>query len=143
MIRLPRRVVLSSGLAALASPLLSRPKGALAQDAYPTRPIRMIVPWPPGGVTDVVARLIALKLSTELGQSVVVENRPGASGTIGHAAAAQAEPDGYTLLFGTNSTMRWRRICWARCPTTTRNHLPRFLSLLEARTCCARIRPCR
>ncbi len=104
MIRLPRRVVLSSGLAALASPLLSRPKGALAQDAYPTRPIRMIVPWPPGGVTDVVARLIALKLSTELGQSVVVENRPGASGTIGHAAAAQAEPDGYTLLFGTNST---------------------------------------
>jgi tripartite-type tricarboxylate transporter receptor subunit TctC len=64
----------------------------------------MIVPWPPGGVTDVVARLIALKLSSELGQTVVVDNRPGASGTIGHAAAALAEPDGYTLLFGTNST---------------------------------------
>ena len=104
MTRLPRRVVLSGGLAALASQLLPPPKGAQAQDAYPTRPIRMIVPWPPGGVTDVVARLIALKLSTELGQSVVVENRPGASGTIGHAAAAQAEPDGYTFLFGTNST---------------------------------------
>ncbi|MEA2960564.1 MAG: hypothetical protein QOI46_662, partial [Alphaproteobacteria bacterium] len=63
MIRLPRRVVLSSGLAALVAPLLSGPKGALAEDAYPARPIRMIVPWPPGGVTDVVARLIALKLS--------------------------------------------------------------------------------
>ncbi len=81
MTRLPRRVVLSGGLAALASPLLPPPKGALAQDAYPTRPIRMIVPWPPGGVTDVVARLIALKLSTELGQSVVVENRPVEQGS--------------------------------------------------------------
>ena len=104
MIQLSRRVVLSTGLAAIAAPIIPGTRSTWAQDAYPSRPLRMIVPWPPGGVTDVVARLIALKLSSELGQPVVVDNRPGASGTIGHAAAAQAEPDGYTLLFGTNST---------------------------------------
>jgi tripartite-type tricarboxylate transporter receptor subunit TctC len=104
MVRLSRRVVVSSGLAAIAAPIVFGARRVLAEDAFPSRPLRMIVPWPPGGVTDVVARLIALKLASELGQPVVVDNRPGASGTIGHAAAAQAEPDGYTLLFGTNST---------------------------------------
>jgi tripartite-type tricarboxylate transporter receptor subunit TctC len=104
MIGPSRRLVVSGGLAAIAAPMVIGAGRSAAQDAYPTRAIRMIVPWPPGGVTDVVARLIALKLASELGRSVVVENRPGASGTIGHAAAAQAEPDGYTVLFGTNST---------------------------------------
>ena len=104
MIPLSRRAVVAAGLAAMVAPMVPGARKALAQDSYPTRSLRMIVPWPPGGVTDVVARLIALKLFSELGQTVVVDNRPGASGTIGHAAAAQAEPDGYTLLFGTNST---------------------------------------
>jgi tripartite-type tricarboxylate transporter receptor subunit TctC len=70
---------------------------------YPTRPIRMIAPFTPGSPVDVVARLLAQQLSTELKQSVVVENRPGAGTTIGMKAAAFAEPDGYTLLFQSSS----------------------------------------
>jgi tripartite-type tricarboxylate transporter receptor subunit TctC len=116
MIRLPRRTILAGGFVTLAAPVIFPATRTLAQDAYPNRPIRMIVPWPPGGVTDVVARLIALKLSSELGQSVVVENRPGASGTIGHAAAAQAEPDGYTVLFGSNSTYAMAPYLLAKVP---------------------------
>jgi tripartite-type tricarboxylate transporter receptor subunit TctC len=75
---------------------------AAAQD-YPVRPIRMIAPFTPGSPVDVVARLLAQHMSTQLGQSVVVENRPGAGTTIGMKAAAQAEPDGYTLLFQSSS----------------------------------------
>jgi len=70
---------------------------------YPTRPIRMIAPFTPGSPVDVVARLLAQHLSTQLKQSVVVENRPGAGTTIGMKAAALAEPDGYTLLFQSSS----------------------------------------
>lgn len=98
---LTRRSVLSSLGALAAAAVGSRPAAA---QPYPSRPIRMIVPWPPGGVTDVTGRILAQRLSVELGQAVVVENRPGAAGTIGHAVAAQSEPDGYTLLLATNST---------------------------------------
>ena len=101
MNRLSRRAALSVGLAALAAPMIRR---AGAQAAYPTRVIKIIVPWPPGGITDVTGRVLAQRLTVELGQTVVVENRPGAAGTIGHAAVAQSEPDGYTLLLATNST---------------------------------------
>jgi len=101
MNRLSRRAALSAGLAALAAPMIRR---AGAQAAYPNRVIKMIVPWPPGGVTDVTGRVLAQRLTVELGQTVVVENRPGASGTIGHASVAQTDADGYTLLLATNST---------------------------------------
>ena len=70
---------------------------------YPARPVRMIAPFTPGSPVDVVARLLAQHLSTQLKQSVVVENRPGAGTTIGMKAAALAEPDGYTLLFQSSS----------------------------------------
>jgi tripartite-type tricarboxylate transporter receptor subunit TctC len=76
---------------------------ALAQGAYPNKPITMIVSYPAGGDTDALARLYAEKLSARLGQTVVVENRPGASGTIGNAYVAKATPDGYTLLFTPNT----------------------------------------
>jgi tripartite-type tricarboxylate transporter receptor subunit TctC len=77
---------------------------ALAQ-AYPTKPIRMIVPFPPGGPTDIVGRLVAGEMEKRIGQPVVVENRPGAGGTVGSSAAASAPADGYTLLYGSTSTL--------------------------------------
>src|SRR6267142_767447 len=75
---------------------------ALAQ--YPAKPVRVVVPYPPGGTTDILARLIAAKVTLSLGPSFVVENRPGASGAIGSQAVAKAPADGYTLLMGTAST---------------------------------------
>jgi tripartite-type tricarboxylate transporter receptor subunit TctC len=76
---------------------------ALAQDAA-RGPVTIIVPWAPGGSADTLARLLAQKLSQDLGQSFVVENRPGASGMIGHAAVARARPDGNTILFAASAT---------------------------------------
>lgn len=78
---------------------------ALAQDAYPTKPIRFIAPFPPGGTTDVLCRILAQKLSDSLGRQVVVDNRPGAGGNIGHEVAAKTAPDGYTLLMSSNAAL--------------------------------------
>jgi len=75
------------------------PWTAIAQDAYPARPIRLIVPFPPGAGTDSVARLVAQKLGEAMKASIVIENRTGGGGAIGAAEAARADPDGYTLLF--------------------------------------------
>jgi tripartite-type tricarboxylate transporter receptor subunit TctC len=77
-------------------------RGATAQD-YPNRPVRMVVAFPAGGTLDTLARIVSQKLGEEWGQPVVVENRPGAGGNIGAAAAARAAPDGYTLHFGAQS----------------------------------------
>jgi tripartite-type tricarboxylate transporter receptor subunit TctC len=76
---------------------------ALAQ-AYPARPVRMIVPFPPGGATDLLARVVAQKLGEGLGHQVVVDNRPGAGGTIGSRLMLDAQPDGYTILMSSVST---------------------------------------
>ena len=95
---LHRRTLLAT---ALAAPAL---RAASAQGTWPTRPIVMVNPWPPGGSSDTMARLFAQRFTEMLGQNVVVENRAGASGTIGHGHVAQQRPDGYTLLFATNST---------------------------------------
>src|SRR5687767_6082430 len=65
---------------------------------YPSKPVRIVVPWPPGGVTDVLTRAAAQQMGESMGQQVVVENRPGAGGTIGVGAVAKAPPDGYTLV---------------------------------------------
>src|SRR5512134_999130 len=69
----------------------------LAQE-YPSRPIRLVVPWPPGGITDVISRSLGAALSESLGQQIVPDNRPGAAGTVGVGIAAKSTPDGYTLL---------------------------------------------
>lgn len=71
-----------------------------AQDAYPRKPIRFVVPWPPGGASDLIARLIGQKMSESMGQPVVIENRPGAGGMIGSEVVARSAPDGYTMLYG-------------------------------------------
>jgi len=78
---------------------------ALAADAWPIQPIRFVVPYPPGGPTDLMARLIAEPLAQKLGTTVVVENRAGASGNIGSAHVAQAKPDGYTILLAASGNM--------------------------------------
>lgn len=88
---------------ALSAGLLAVP-AVHAQGAFPNKPLRIIVPYPPGGVTDIMGRLAAEGMARHLGQPVVVENRAGAGGNIGAMAAAQAEPDGYTLFLGTMAT---------------------------------------
>jgi tripartite-type tricarboxylate transporter receptor subunit TctC len=85
-------------LAAVSVAFAAAPAPALAQQAYPTKPIRFIAPFPPGGTSDIVARVAAQKLSDALGKQVIVDNRGGASGTIGYEMAAKSPPDGYTLL---------------------------------------------
>lgn len=94
--RLSRRRF-SAMLAALALPAVFAPP-VHAADTWPSQPITLIVPFPPGGTTDVTGRILARALSAQLGQSVIVENRAGASGNIGSAFVARAKPDGYTLL---------------------------------------------
>jgi tripartite-type tricarboxylate transporter receptor subunit TctC len=94
---LSRRSLLAA-LSTLALPLAAQP-------AWPAKPVRMLVAYPPGGVSDAIARLLAEKLATQLGQPVVVENRAGASGTIGMDAVAKAAPDGYTVGFSAISPL--------------------------------------
>jgi tripartite-type tricarboxylate transporter receptor subunit TctC len=77
----------------------------VAAQTYPAKPIRLIVPFPPGGTVDISARAIAPALSESLGQNIIVDNRGGAQGMVGSAVVAKAPPDGYTLLMGSNSTL--------------------------------------
>jgi tripartite-type tricarboxylate transporter receptor subunit TctC len=90
------------GVLCLGAVLMAVAAAAQAQ-GYPTKAIKLIVPWPPGGGVDTAARMIAPPLEKRLGQPVVVENRPGAAGNIGTAIAAKEKPDGYTLLMGSLS----------------------------------------
>ncbi len=96
-----RRTILRAGLAALAAPAISR---AFAQ-AYPTKPITLVVPFAPGGTTDILARLIGQKLENALGQSVVIENKAGAGGSVGAGSVANAPADGHTLLLAHIGTL--------------------------------------
>ena len=97
MSHLSRRHLLQSGLAVAATASVP---GAFAQPAFPNRPIKFVVPYPPGGATDLVGRLLASRLQESWGQTVVIENKPGASGMIGGEQVARAAPDGYTVLIG-------------------------------------------
>ncbi len=95
---LHRRTFLSTALAAGACAVA--PLAATAQEAWPSKPIRIVVPYPAGGTTDQLARAIQAPLAETLGQPIVIENKAGAGGTLGTDAAAKAAPDGYTLVFG-------------------------------------------
>ena len=96
---LPRRALMAAPAVFVA------PGGARAQPAYPDRPITLVDGFVPGGGSDIVARLLASRLQAELGQPVVVENRAGASGTVGMAGVLRSRPDGYTLAIGTISSL--------------------------------------
>jgi tripartite-type tricarboxylate transporter receptor subunit TctC len=100
--RTSRRAVLAAlpMLAALPRPGHSQGNAG----GYPDRPVTVVNPWPPGGSSDSLTRILMQRVSANLGQAFVVENRPGATGTLGHGSVARARPDGYTLLLGTNST---------------------------------------
>lgn len=109
-----------TGLKALAATLLFPAAWmagpALSQTAWPTKPVRIVVPFSPGGTTDLLARALAPELSKALGQPVVVDNRAGAGGNIGAELAAKAAPDGYTVLMGTVGTHGINKSLYARLP---------------------------
>jgi tripartite-type tricarboxylate transporter receptor subunit TctC len=96
-----RRALAGCGIA-LGMAFAALPAGAASD--YPSRPIHLIVPFPPGGGADILARTVTPRLEKSLGQPIVVENRPGAGGNVGAEYVARAAPDGYTLLYGTNGT---------------------------------------
>lgn len=105
-----RRLVLAAGAATIVA------GKARAQAAWPDRPIRVIVPFAAGGNADVIARILQPRLQEKLGQPVVVENRPGAGGSLGAEAVARARPDGYTLLIGSNGPLSVNPVVQARLP---------------------------
>jgi tripartite-type tricarboxylate transporter receptor subunit TctC len=105
-----RRTLLAAGAGLLAAPAVH------AQGAWPNRPVRVIVPWPPGGSTDVLVRLYAEQLSPILGQPFVVENRAGAGGNIGLDAVAKAAPDGYTIGIASVGHLCINPVLYARLP---------------------------
>lgn len=102
MATLTRRLLLSTAAASVAVPATI--PDARGQPGFPTQPVRIVVPFAAGGATDVITRLLAEEMAKHLGQSVIVENRSGASGTIAGAAVARSTPDGYTLFMGTTGT---------------------------------------
>ena len=101
---------LAAALIVVAAPLSS------GQAAYPTKPVRLVVPFPAGGTTDLLARAAAQKLSEAWGQQVIVDNRPGAAGNIGAELVAKSAPDGYTLLMGTVGTHAINASLYAKMP---------------------------
>src|SRR5215472_1340725 len=101
---------IGGGLMMLAGP------AATAEAAYPSRNIKMIVPYPPGGTTDLLGRLIADRLKSGLNAVVVVENKPGAGTTLGAEQVARSEPDGYTLLIATSTTLAINKTLYKKLP---------------------------
>ena len=112
-----RRDFIACLAALLASPLAGVSR---AQDVYPSRPVRLVVPFAAGGAIDIIARSVAAGMGKSLGQTVVVDNRPGAGGNIGADAVAKAAPDGYTLVAGTSATHGVNPSLYAKMPYDVR-----------------------
>src|SRR3954468_21378337 len=96
-----KRVVLAASILCLALGLALG--AAQAQDAYPSKPIKVVVPYAPGGAVDITARIVTDQMRQALGQPFIIENKPGAFGILGLEEVARAKPDGYTLMFGNNN----------------------------------------
>jgi tripartite-type tricarboxylate transporter receptor subunit TctC len=115
----------------LLAAVLALCAGSAVAQNYPTRPIRLIVSYPPGGASDLIARVFAAPLSERLGQPVVVENRPGANGNVAAEAAARAEADGYTLFLGPSSVFAINPHLYARMPIDPLKDFAPIASLIE------------
>ncbi|MBS0466972.1 MAG: tripartite tricarboxylate transporter substrate binding protein [Proteobacteria bacterium] len=111
-----RRQWLAQAAATGALATLGLPGTSLAKENWPAKPIRIVVPYAPGGPADAVARVLAEGLSGRLGQAVIVDNRPGASGIVGTDAAVRAAPDGYTFLISITSSMLINKFLYAKLP---------------------------
>lgn len=116
------RRALVATLAAAAAALPSLP--AHAQQGFPSRPLRIVVPYAPGGFTDILARLVAERLADSLKQPVLVENKPGASTILGAEAVARAAPDGHTLLMATTTTLSTNPLMFRRLPYKVADFAP-------------------
>jgi tripartite-type tricarboxylate transporter receptor subunit TctC len=118
-------VMKQSRRAVLTLPFLFAVERNARAESYPAHPIKFIVPWPAGGVADTIARVMADKLSASLGQNLIVENRPGASGNIGMAATAAAPADGYTLVLTPTNSLTVNQALYKNLPfDTARDFLP-------------------
>lgn len=104
----------SCGICAAVLALASA--ASTAQDAYPAKPVRIVAPFPPGGSTDVLCRIIAQKLTASLGRQMIVDNRPGAGGSIGHDVAAKAPADGYTLVLTAKAALVVNPLLYKKLP---------------------------
>ncbi|MBO9678298.1 tripartite tricarboxylate transporter substrate binding protein [Paenacidovorax monticola] len=113
---LPPRLSLHLGAAVLGLVAAAAPAAGMAQAAFPSKPIRLIVPFPPGGGTDMIARTVAQKVADLNKWSVIVDNRPGAGGNLGVDAAAKSAPDGYTLVMGQTSNLAINPTLYTKLP---------------------------
>ena len=114
-----RRWLLGATAASFATPFLA--SAAFAQDKYPKGPVKLVLGFAPGGITDILARLTAARLEAALKTQVIVDNRPGAGGNIGAATVARSTPDGYTLFFGALGTAVTNQFIYANMPFDTAN----------------------
>ena len=135
MKRLVRATFLSATLAVFAGHAsLASAQTTPPADAWPQRPVRMVVPFPPGGGTDVVARALAQKLAGRLGTAVVIDNKPGASTIIGTEAVVRADPDGYTLLVSGSTSYTVNPALRSKLPYDPRKDLRMISDVCLART---------
>ena len=126
-----RRLFIAVAALAASAPLLA-PISASAQAAYPSRPIRLIVPFPAGGGTDLIAREVANKVATSNGWSIVIDNKPGSGGNLGVDAAAKAVPDGYTLVLGQTSNLAINPTLYPKLPYNPEKDLTPVVTVASA-----------